>query len=112
MRENEKPCREAQSETLHQIDRDESEGTIEEIKAQLAKLNCLDWHERWLACGENHREEDGHITRDFFDPAWVMKFGGLGELMDFVRLYGECIVSESEYENIDGQITIYDDYRE
>lgn len=62
----------------------------------------------WWIRGTNHRIENGCICRDLgWQAGWFIE---IPDVMDFVRQYGDCVVSidEDGYESIE----IYDDYRE
>ena len=70
---------------------------------------------KWTQRGTNHRVlEDGCIARDFGkNKAYVMEINSLEELIAFKKDVGyEVIIYNSEIENVDFGIKIYDGYLE
>lgn len=60
----------------------------------------------WLSRGTEHKVLENSISRRLHDvEVWTVTLTSLEQLMDFVGKYGTCVLGE-------GDIEIYDDYRE
>ncbi len=66
----------------------------------------------WRNVGQNHRETDDGIVRDFEDEGWFVEFASLDEIISFIKEYGEVVISVSDEHNQPLELEIYDDYRE
>ena len=68
----------------------------------------------WRSKGRNHCvNSDGNICRQAHDERlWYIEIGTLDELMDFCSKHGQIVVSSNKHSDRDGEIEIYDDYRE
>jgi hypothetical protein len=68
----------------------------------------------WLSKGRNHCvNSEGEICRQVEDERlWYIEVDTLRELMDFCSTYGDVVISSSAYTDRDGEIEIYDTYRE
>jgi hypothetical protein len=97
---NKAPCLEATACQCVKVDR--------RSVSDPSKVVRNDAHAWWYEKGSNHRIEKGQICRDVgYSQAWFVE---LTDVMEFVREYGECVLSVDN----DGFdcIEIYDDYRE
>lgn len=94
------PCEEAYQEMLPSYDC-RTYKTFEEYDEEQAKFNGT-----WLSKGSEHVETPDGISRRVGDTLeWVVNIDSLEQLNEFVKKYGDCIISKDEIE-------IYDDYRE
>ena len=86
-----------------------------EIKIKNIERRCVDdpsklpYEKDWLQYGENHRVEDGQITRDNgLRKVWVVD---IEDIDAFVEKYG-CVILWAEDEDGHRELEIYDDNRE
>lgn len=68
------------------------------------------FNEDFRANGINHREEDGHIARDFIKQCYLVEINTLEELMEIKNKYGDIIIWDWSYDY--PILEIYDNYRE
>ena len=68
----------------------------------------------WKSKGRNHYvNSEGNICRQVEDEQlWYVEFDTLIHLLEFCSTYGEVVINSSAYSDRDGEIEIYDDYRE
>lgn len=87
--------------------------TLRTTKKQLDKSPLK---RQWYETGRNHRTGSGTknpwLMREVYQEIWTVYLPTYESLMDFVAEHGECIISSSYYNEVDGTIEIYDDYRE
>ena len=50
----------------------------------------------WYGMGENHRIENGCITRDFDDCRYFIKINTIKDLVKFISEHGDCVVGISD----------------
>ena len=102
---DDKPCEEAYQVQITDVD---CRWTDDPRKVLIYNDPKCDW---WYKHGTNHRVEDGMIKRDAgINTVWVVKIEQLADLMEFIKKYGDCVLSRRR----DGfaEIEIYDDHRE
>lgn len=87
--------------------------TLRTTKKQLDKSPLK---REWYGTGQNHRTGSGTknpwMMREVYHEVWAKEFPTFESLMEFVAEHGECVISDSYYNELDGEIEIYDDYRE
>lgn len=102
---DEKPCEEAFQVQITDVD---CRYTDDPRKVLMYNDPKCGW---WYKHGTNHRVEGGMIKRDFgISRVWVVKIEQLADLMEFIKKYGDCVLS-SRRDGF-GKIEIYDGYRE
>lgn len=100
--EGEIPCEGATKEAVKLVDRREVDNP--------EKLRMYANHPQgWYGSGSNHRVENNRIARDMKSEAWVIE---AESLLDFIRRFGECVVTVTEGEDPEVKVEIYDTWRE
>lgn len=103
------PCEEARAEKYVVVDR---RSVDDPRKFTAYRHNPDEAMQMWYGDGSNHRVENGMIVRDMQERIrWVIDIENLEQLMELQRKYGELILNTDDNNN-DPAIEIYDDYRE
>jgi len=103
-----KPCDEAKRATATYLDYRRAK-SLEEAQTK-------SWFKEWYDSTTNHRvdPEYGVVVGEAKekDDVWVIEINSLDELLQFIRKYGQVVISECPYKEYPYEIEIYDTWRE
>ena len=77
---------------------------VREMVGRIDERNCgdpsefysQDLRESWYREGENHRVVNGLVRRDMPDEVWLVDFGSIEDLMEYVNQKGLCVISPAD----------------
>jgi len=96
-----KPCEGASSTELTRMDY---------CTMPLDQIKEKEWGEKWLKEGVNHRETTvrGKVwsVRELKELMWLIVIRDLDELLKLRKKYGEIMIAESEFKEVEAEIII------